>query len=157
MPDLTAPAPNWAAIGSFLVGAFGVLLAVISSRRASRAAVLAERAEARSIIADDRAEEAHTIIKTRFATDQERESAALDAPSIVERWIAELNRATESARIARRRNAGIQVDVSSLAERLALNMLREKREALSIREITVAGNTATLTRVWAGGIKLLGR
>lgn len=141
----------WATIA---FGLANMVVAIVALVRAGRAGVIAERAERRAVSADERAEEAHAILKTRFATDQEREQAALEAPGIVERWIAELNAATQAARQLRSRHAAIQVNLSTLGDRLALNILREKREALSIREISVGGNVATITRIWQTGVTI---
>lgn len=153
--ELTPTPPNWATVISALTAGAAFVLGVVAWFRAGRAARLAERAELRAIAADDRAEEAHTILKARAVSEQEREAATLEAPEICERWVADLNRATETARLARRYNAAIQVRVATLGERLALNVLRERRDALSIREISVAGGVASISRVWRPGVKLL--
>ncbi|HEX2875261.1 MAG TPA: hypothetical protein VHP33_28615 [Polyangiaceae bacterium] len=149
MPDLTAPAPNWAAIGSLLVGLAGFVLALHSWRRAGRSAELAERAERRAIDAESRAEEAHTLFKERSATEKERAQAELDAPPIADRWRSQMAIAAQEAQ--RRNRPGqtyyghVSLTVNTLAEHLALRTIRSERDALGIIELIQNGETASVT------------
>jgi hypothetical protein len=86
----TTAAPIWPAIVAAAIGAAGVILGLVACVRAGRSAQLAERAERRAIDAESRAEEAHLILKERFADDRTRARAQLEAPGIAETFVAKI-------------------------------------------------------------------
>jgi hypothetical protein len=137
--------PIWPAVVAAFVGLAGVVFAFVAFRRAGRAAKLAEDANSRAVIADARAEEAHTILKKRAATDDERTTAELEAPGIADRWLGQLRLSAETAQRAQNKLGSLVVEVSTLAERLAVEAIRAKKKEHHVIEVLLNGEQLILT------------
>ena len=132
-----------AVIVAICFGIPNLALGLVAWWRARRAAELAERAEARANVAESRAEEAHAILKTRFASDQEYAEAELEAPGIAEIWAAQVvqgrrNRAEDGGNVF-----NIYVDVPTRAHRMALELLRARTKELYLSRVAPSGGSPT--------------
>lgn len=124
----------WTAIA---FGVANLVIAVIALVRSGRAAALAERAERRAVDAESRAEEAHGILRDRFADDREKAQAELEAGAIADRWRAQIKIAAQKAppRTLRQHRLGqVVFPLATLADRYAVRIIRAEREALGIVE-----------------------
>lgn len=118
--------------------AISLVFTAVAWWRAGRATKLAERAELRANAAESRAEEAHAILRDRFASDKERAEAEIEAGQIVDRWVGQLRIATDNAERGRNTHGNIRVPASTLAERLAVERIRSRMDDLSLVEVVVS-------------------
>ena len=92
--------------------------------------------------ADNRAEEAHTILTLRFASDQERTQAQLDAPGIAEIWAAQVRQGRQN----RMQDGGnlfpLYLNVPTLAHRLAVELIRDRSKELHVARIGRSGGSS---------------
>jgi hypothetical protein len=135
----------WATI---VFGLASTVLAVVALVRAGRAAALAERAERRAVDAESRAEEAHGILRDRFTDDREKAQAKLEAPTIADRWRAQIRIAAQQVpppTLRQLRRGQVVLPLNTLADRYAVQIIRGEREALGVTEIIEDKTEARVT------------
>ena len=92
---------------------------------ADRASRRAKIAEARTNAAEQRAEQAHTLLKKLQATESERRAAEEDAPTIADRWYsASRTVAAKPSTRAKGDTFPVTFRLESLADLLAVELLR---------------------------------
>jgi hypothetical protein len=147
--------PHWTAYVGTVFGLAGLLIALGTWWRGRRTLKLAEDANQRSIIADDRAEvaekrsiaaegraeEAHTILIQRFTSDGERAQAELDAPGIAEIWAAQVRQGRQNRTEDGGNLFSVFVELPTFAHRRAIELLRAHSKELHISRIGPSGGS----------------
>jgi hypothetical protein len=123
---------------SILGSAVAVVRAVLAQKKAVKAEIDAANANARAeqVAADLR--RMATAAESQAATSRERDHAEADAPAICERWLAFVNQQRVAIGFFGPGQFQVNVPVTTLSEKFALNLLTERKSEAHIVSISYA-------------------